>query len=47
MNRGRHKQEEYGNTYYWIAQNSWGENFCDNGFFKVEFGQVKLVKIVK
>ena len=30
------------NKYYWIAQNSWGEGFCDGGFFKVEFGQINI-----
>ena len=31
--------------YYWIAQNSRGENFCDGGFFKVEFGQANIEKV--
>ena len=26
--------------YYWLLQNSWGEEFCDNGFFRVEMGQI-------
>ena len=26
--------------YYWLIQNSWGEEACDHGFIKVEFGQV-------
>ena len=26
--------------YYWLAQNSWGEEFCDKGLLKIEFGQV-------
>ena len=30
------------NKYYWIAQNSWGESFCDGGFFKIEFGQINV-----
>jgi cathepsin B len=30
------------NKYYWICQNSWGEDFCDGGFFKVEFGQINI-----
>ena len=30
------------NKYYWIAQNSWGKDFCDGGFFKVEFGQINI-----
>lgn len=25
--------------YYWILQNSWGEEFCDHGLFYMEFGQ--------
>lgn len=25
--------------YYWILENSWGEEFCDHGYFKMEFGQ--------
>ena len=33
------------NRYYWIAQNSWGENFCDNGFFKIEFGQANIEQV--
>ena len=28
--------------YYWIVQNSWGKNFCDNGIIKVEFGQINI-----
>jgi len=31
--------------YYWIIQNSWGENFCDNGFAKIEFGQINIENI--
>ena len=30
--------------YYWIIQNSWG-NVCDNGFMKIEFGQVGIENI--
>ena len=26
--------------YYWLIQNSWGDEVCDNGFIKVEFGQI-------
>ena len=22
------------NKFYWLIQNSWGENWCDNGFMK-------------
>ena len=28
--------------YYWIIQNSWGEEFCDGGFAKIEFAQVSV-----
>ena len=31
--------------YYWIIQNSWGEDFCDNGFAKIEFGQINIENI--
>ena len=31
--------------YYWIIQNSWGENFCDNGFAKIEFGEITIENI--
>ena len=30
------------NKYYWLIQNSWGENDCDKGLFKVEFGQINV-----
>ena len=33
------------NKFYWLIQNSWGENTCDNGFVKVEFGQIGVEKI--
>ena len=26
--------------YYWLVQNSWGEDVCDHGFLKIEFGQI-------
>ena len=26
------------NKFYWLSQNSWGENWCDNGFIKIEIG---------
>ena len=29
----------YNNKYFWLIQNSWG-NWCENGFAKIEFGQV-------
>ena len=32
--------------YYWIIQNSWGESFCDNGFAKIEFGQINIENVV-
>ena len=28
--------------FYWQIQNSWGPNVCDNGFIKIEFGQVNI-----
>ena len=28
--------------YYWIVQNSYGKDFCDNGIIKIEFGQVNI-----
>ncbi len=33
------------NKYYWLIQNSWGENSCDNGFIKVEFGQITVESV--
>ena len=33
-------------TFYWIIQNSWGERFCDNGFAKVEFGQINIENVI-
>ena len=27
------------NKFYWLIQNSWGADWCDNGFFKMEIGQ--------
>ena len=33
------------NKYYWIIQNSWGEEFCDNGFAKIEFGQINIENV--
>ena len=31
--------------YYWLIQNSWGENACDKGFVKVEFGQITVERV--
>ena len=31
--------------YYWLIQNSWGEEACDKGFVKVEFGQVGVENV--
>jgi hypothetical protein len=33
------------NKYYWIIQNSWGSNFCDGGFAKVEFGEIGIENV--
>ena len=27
------------NKFYWLIQNSWGPNWCDSGFIKMEIGQ--------
>ena len=27
------------NKFYWLIQNSWGEDWCDHGFMKMEIGQ--------
>ena len=31
--------------FYWLCQNSWGENACDKGFVKIEFGQIGVESI--
>ena len=31
--------------YYWLVQNSWGEQSCNGGFFKIEFGQIGIERI--
>ena len=31
--------------FYWLIQNSWGEEACDHGFVKVEFGQIGVEQI--
>ena len=28
--------------FYWLIQNTWGEDSCGNGFLKIEFGQVDI-----
>ena len=33
------------NQFYWLIQNSWGEDTCDKGFVKVEFGQIGVENI--
>ena len=34
-----------GDRYYWLVQNSWGKTYCDNGFIKVEFGQIGIEQV--
>ena len=29
------------NKFYWLIQNSWGADWCDNGFIKVEIGEIE------
>ena len=31
--------------FYWLIQNSWGKDFCDNGFAKVEFGEINIENV--
>ena len=31
--------------YYWLIQNSWGEDACDHGFVKIEFGQITVESV--
>ena len=31
--------------YYWLLQNSWGKDVCDNGFVKVEFGNIGVEEV--
>ena len=31
------------NKFYWLVQNSWGENWCDSGFIKMEIGQFNSI----
>ena len=33
---------EIESKYYWLAQNSWGKDFCDNGIIKIGFGQIDI-----
>ena len=28
------------NKFYWLVQNSWGGHWCDNGFIKMEIGEI-------
>ena len=30
------------NRFYWLVQNSWGKNFCNDGLVKIEFGQIQI-----
>ena len=34
-----------GSKYYWIIQNSWGENYCDGGFAKIEFNEINIENV--
>ena len=31
--------------FYWLIQNSWGKDFCNNGFAKVEFSEIGIEKV--
>ena len=31
--------------YYWLIQNSWGDQYCDNGLIKIEFGQIGIERV--
>lgn len=31
--------------FFWIIQNSWGVDFCDKGFLRVEFAQISIERI--
>ena len=33
------------NEYYWLIQNSYGEEFCEYGFTKIEFGEIGIENI--
>ena len=33
------------NKFYWLIQNSWGEDSCDNGFLKIEFGKAGVEQV--
>lgn len=35
----------YNNKYYWLTQNSWGEDWGENGFAKIEFAQVGIENV--
>ena len=34
------------NQFYWIIQNSWGYDFCNNGFAKIEFAEIGIESVV-
>ena len=34
-----------GSQYYWIAQNSWGKDFCDDGLVKIEFNEIGIENV--
>ena len=33
------------NRYYWLIQNTLGTDSCDNGFMKIEFGQIGIENV--
>ena len=37
--------EEQSSKFYWIIQNSWGLEFCGNGFAKIGFGEISVERV--
>ena len=31
--------------YYWLVQNSYGKDYCDNGFIKIKFGEIGIENV--